>query len=552
MLEEQSPFDDPYARQETFVLTLFRLFKLATMHDLNNQAIGRGLSHAAQTFSEIFARESTDLSALFTSENVFINGQPLKASRNTYESVLELGRLLERTGFNELRLGRSVSRDDLSQMLEHFTLFRKDPPGNRSVQLTRNVRFKHVDPTFILGENEGELTIEERVARIYTSALVIMRRALEALAEGEYRLMNTIKRVAQSMVMIADQDPGALLSALGQRPDRDDPATVAVHTAVLSTVMARSLSRDLTTLSDITTSSLMVHAGEQRLRALNRIEDDPFGDALPAALTSSDQKRVPVSTSAVTALMSGLYLRSQRRMLMSYEAQWLEREDELGPLYRGKLPPSLSAVIIAKSFRFQQLLAFDIAAQRPRTPDETLAILVQESATAADKLVLKLLCTTLGLYPKGTQLQLSSGAQAVVASNHELPVLYDRPLVYLVSGPGGVYLQPRFVDLASLDPDIVRLGNPLKVLNYTEGTLAKAAQIITSGQLEIPQVKPPELGKIKLEEFAAPSSGPSPGVHMLTSQGARKARLGSILDSVNSAIKYTSPNGEYDKDLFND
>jgi hypothetical protein len=131
-------------------------------------------------------------------------------------------------------------------------------------------------------------------------------------------------------------------------------------------------------------------------------------------------------------------------------------------------------------------------------------------------------------------------------------VLYDRPLVYLVSGPGGVYLQPRFVDLASLDPDIVRLGNPLKVLNYTEGTLAKAAQIITSGQLEIPQVKPPELGKIKLEEFAAPSSGPSPGVHMLTSQGARKARLGSILDSVNSAIKYTSPNGEYDKDLFND
>ena len=164
MLEEQSPYDDPYARQETFVLTLFRLFKLATMHDLSNQAIGRGLSHAAQTFGEIFARESTDLSALFTTENVFINGQPLKASRGTYESVLELGRLLERTGFNELRLGRAVSRDDLAQMLEHFVLFRKDPPGNRSVQLTRNVRFKHVDPTFILGDNEGELTIEERVA----------------------------------------------------------------------------------------------------------------------------------------------------------------------------------------------------------------------------------------------------------------------------------------------------------------------------------------------------------------------------------------------------
>ena len=224
MLEEQSPCDDPYARQETFVLTLFRLFKLATMHDLSNQAIGRGLSHAAQTFGEIFARESTDLSALFTTENVFINGQPLKASRGTYESVLELGRLLERTGFNELRLGRAVSRDDLAQMLEHFVLFRKDPPGNRSVQLTRNVRFKHVDPTFILGDNEGELTIEERVARIYTSALVIMRRALEALAEGEYRLMNTIKRVAQELggksanIILPDADMAKAVAAEWRLP----------------------------------------------------------------------------------------------------------------------------------------------------------------------------------------------------------------------------------------------------------------------------------------------------------------------------------------------
>lgn len=549
--DAQDGGEDTSRRYETFALTLFRLFKLSTMHTLDNQAVQRGIKYAETTLRELMSKELGDMSALFSGENIFINGQPLRASRGTYEAVIELGEMLNRVGLNEIRLGRKISADDLQQMLEFFLAARRQAPGDGPFPITNNVRLQFIDPSFLLGSEEEELTVQDQIARTVSSTVVVMRRALEAIEAGEYRLVNTIKRAAQSMVMLAEQDAGALLGTLEQRPDHGDRAMLSVQTATLASVMTRLLTRDMQTLSDVTSAALLFDVGELRLLAQAKIEDDPFGDAIAAHLTDRDRDRSPASAAAALVVMTGLYDRSIRRSMITHEATWLCRQQRLGLPYHGKLPPSLESIVVAVARRFLELIAFDISAKDSQgggDPDVALQKMLETMTMPAERLVLKLMCSVLGLYPRGTLVELTSGWRGVISGNHTTPSLYDRPQIFLVErvGKGAA---PKFVNLAELREEILGLGTIARILPRSEGALAQAQEMLLNGQLEAPTLLPPKLlGDEALPQTPADGE-PRPGVASLTDQGSR--RLQSILDSSESARRvFASGAGEDDDLLF--
>src|SRR5688572_7200834 len=107
------------------VVAIYRLAKLAQLHDLSNQAFLRQLEQTHQMIGEYCLRSGGSVSVLFADKATFVAGQLLKGNRGAYEAAAELGALLERIGGSELQISRDMTREDLNAFAEQISLFHR-------------------------------------------------------------------------------------------------------------------------------------------------------------------------------------------------------------------------------------------------------------------------------------------------------------------------------------------------------------------------------------------------------------------------------------------
>lgn len=396
------------------VIAIYRLAKLAQMHDLGNAALARQLDQTEQSIKEYGLRAGTNVNVLFADKAVFVAGQLLKGSRGTYESASELGAILERLGGSELFIHRETSREELFAFVEQIAAGHRSAPGSFR-ELTPNIRLRPVnDAARMRGLQLEALTAEERIVRTYASAVVIMRRFYEDLDAGRHVLPRRLKRIAQSLV---DLSEGATLSFLGVTEVRNanhDAAGRAVNTAILAVSMMRELSRDRSALAHLAMAAMMHDVGRPRALALaGGGEPDLPGMAGPSVLSDDQEDHLPAGTAAVLTALGRVNEPSMRRTVLTFEALWLRRETWLGPVYEGKRASSLQARLIAVARRYNDLLTPE-PGTLPRTPDAAVSHLAEELKDAEGRSVLRLLLAALDLLPKGTELVLASGEIAEV------------------------------------------------------------------------------------------------------------------------------------------
>lgn len=489
--------------EEELTLTLFRLFKLSTMHDLANQAVERSIEHGEKQL-QLFFRDSDDEAVviLFAGTNVFVNGQPLRASRATYETIQELGYQLDSIGFNELRLGQTTSTHDIYEMLTYFVKTKGTKSSVPSVELTGNVRLQYVDPSFLLGEDEEVVRGNETIARPYTSSLVILRRMHESVQTSEYDLAHILKRIAQTIVMYAEKDPTALLKAMIPRPNSTDRAAIALHSAIIAATMTRIVTRDPIQLLNVAYAGLLLETAATRISAENA-DDDPFAMLADDGLSDEEIARVPSSGALVNVLMTGLFNRSVERVQLLYEALWLSQPGSSFRPYDGKLNPSMAAIILATSYKFQRARAFDMNKSTSTPLDDVIEELTRTKRFKAELLCIKLLCSCLGIFPRASAIELTSGWRGVVVRNHEHTSLFERPHVLLLQDPKGNQRE-RLVDLGALDADTLRFGKVLRPLHEPDEHIRRGQRLVRSGAVQISAAHEPDYLEASLGELARP------------------------------------------------
>jgi hypothetical protein len=80
-------------------------------------------------------------------------------------------------------------------------------------------------------------------------------------------------------------------------------------------------------------------------------------------------------------------------------------------------------------------------------PDEALKIMLKESGTRYDPVLLKMFVNMVGVYPLGTLVELDTGEQGIVFHNSNDPGQFERPRVKVVRDADGNKVKPRIVDL---------------------------------------------------------------------------------------------------------
>ncbi|WP_437621293.1 hypothetical protein [Sorangium sp. So ce1151] len=447
------------------VQMIYRLAKACLLHSDSNQAVLSLVPSAIESvvqFCELSGSEAATL--VFAGNTLFLNGQMLRASRETYEVALELGSFFEACDVSELVLDKTVRRAELAA----FARLLADAQRDRSIAARllqsnlRGVRVRKLTNPFPGGSIEGDGTRIGRISRTYAAAILVMRSFYAALRSSEAALPQRVKRVAQKLVAAAEEDARLLLSVAAGKVADPDEAGLSVSTAIVALGIARQLTTDRRMLGSLVTAALLYDVSRLRLTgALARSDEgeEPAGRSLLERSLSDDEKeRLPASAAVMLTALGKLHAPSITRTVIAYEALGLRPGGRQGPLYGGRRSPTVLARILAAARQFTELRAspfpaLDGGPGGASSLDAVLQRMVAGAESATDRAIGKLLIGALGIIPTGTFVQLSTGELGVVLSTPPSPAHFAQPPVRILFDEQGHLLGAPFdVDLAQRAP----------------------------------------------------------------------------------------------------
>jgi hypothetical protein len=499
------------------VIAIYRLTKLAQLHDLTNQAFLRQLEQTHQAILEYGLRAGTNVNILFAQKAVFVAGQLLKGSRSTYEMATELGEILEWCGGSDLTVARDISPQEVHAFGEAVSFAMRAEKGKGYRQPSPKIRLRAVtDAARLRGLEIEAMTHEQRIVRNYASAVVIMRRFFEDLQASRYILPRRIKRVAQNLVDLSEGTTPTFLGVTEVRNQNHDDAGRAVNTAILAVAMARELTGDRVLLAQIAMAAMMHDVGRPRAAALSGA-GGPRISGVIAKVSEDAEDKLAGGTAAVLTALGRVNEPTIVRTVVAYEALWLRRQRFIGPVYRGTRLPTLHAKIIQIARRYNDLVTPEPGLEPP-SPDFAVATLSEELAEPTDRTVLRMLVATLGLFPVGTVVQLSTQEVAEVIPGRDRNTAPDRPFVRpVMDAQGAVFSHAAPVDLANPRPGepVRRIVKVVSIDGWHKGIETRPAEIPASGSgmQQVPDSEPvpggESLRRPDRPEATSPSEPPS-------------------------------------------
>ncbi|AUX47740.1 uncharacterized protein SOCE26_092640 [Sorangium cellulosum] len=448
------------------VQMIYRLAKACLLHSDSNQAVlslvPSAIDGIAQ-FCELSGSEAATL--VFAGNTLFINGQMLRASRETYEVALELGSFFEACDVSELVLEKTVRRAELAAFARMLADAQRDrSSAARLAQSSlRGIRVRKLASPFPGGSIEGDGTRIGRVSRTYAAAILVMRSFYAALRSGEAAMPQRVKRVAQKLVAAAEEDARLLLSiAAGKAPDPDE-AGQSVSTAIVALGIARQLTTDRRILGSLVTAALLYDVSRLRLTGAvagpqSSVEDPTARAFVDRGLSDEERDRLPASAAVMLTALGKLHAPSITRTVIAYEALALRPGGRQGPVYGGRRSPTVLARILAAARQFTELRAapfpsLDNALSGGTSLDAVLQRMLSGAESATDRAIGKLLIGALGIIPTGTLVQLSTGELGVVLSTPASPAHFAQPPVRILFDEHGLLVGAPFdVDLALRAP----------------------------------------------------------------------------------------------------
>ncbi len=421
------------------ILAIFRLLKNSLVHALGNKAVQTTVKDTHGIVTDFSSIVGGYVSITFVEETIFICGQLLRASRTIYESAMEVGKLLAICNVSEISFTADVTEADLLAFCEAFAVGVRDPEQRNKLLDAKlsNVIVRRVDASLKTDEEERDLPQMEQTLRAYASALVVLRQFYERISQGKTVLPHRVKRVAQRMVSLAETDEGAMLALSTLANSHRDEAGRAVQTSMLAIVVARRLTHNRGSLSQLAMAALMADVGRVRIAGLST---EKF-----VALSDDVDRVVPALTSSLCISTGGVNVQNALRTVTAYEATCVERTALLGPLYKRSMTPLIqSKILFLVRALVDKVAPRDLS--RPMSPLDALAALAGQPHV--DELVYKLLIQAVGVMPTGTVVEFETGEWGVVVGPSTNRNALARPRVKLITDRAGqVFSKPKEIDL---------------------------------------------------------------------------------------------------------
>jgi putative nucleotidyltransferase with HDIG domain len=440
-----------FQRSATELLIRFHIVdKIAKIHDPKNDAF----QEQGHLFFEALKRlleEEEEAAFRIRHSSLLLNGVRLKSSLGTYpifKSVMEEFRLRE--------LDAVVFKPGLTieELYRFMPVFARRDKKDGSMYARLQAELDASDITHILLEKASILktpsNLNRNTARIFFLSIVHLKDSFKRNQTNEGIKVHTTRRLMQSIYNHIVDNESFVFGLTNLKNYDEYTLNHSVNVCLLATALGRRLGLNRGELVDLGIAAFFHDLGklETPLEILNK----------PAKL--DDDERVIMEQHPFKGAEKLVLLKESRRLPLRAIHVAMEhhiKEDLTGyPRYFKKDDVNLFSKIVKVVDFFDAITTKRIYRTKVFTRSEALSLMMEQSGTEFNPVILKAFVSLMGVFPIGSLVALSTGEVGIVYDLNPDPKLILRPSVKVIADKLGNKVNGDVVDLAERDPETGR------------------------------------------------------------------------------------------------
>lgn len=420
---------------------LHATIKVAGMYEANNNRFIDQATRLREVLTEIFKQES-DFTLTTKGGYFFMSDVRLRAEKDL-DAVLTY--FLEKwpaVGISGFSFSKSLDPRELDKFIYALSGFESSSDPKESFQRFKErlnqLQVEKIVPVWIGDDqpkkditDDNRQTTRAEARKTFFSAIGAVQETLNQAKNANTINISKTKRAVQELINRLIEDEAAMLELTSLRSFDDYTYVHSVNVCVLSLMLGYHLGMDRKTLSNLGVGALLHDIGKTKLpvELLNK----------PTTFDEYDwqvMKKHPVF--GVKALLkSRVADETTARACSTIFEHHLAPDGSGYPELLVKRKPALFARIVAIADTYNAMTSGRIYHVKRHLPDEAITNMANRVETTFDPLLLKIFINTIGIYPVGTVVALSSKEIAIVSKTN--PNDLERPEVKIIANEEGLF-----------------------------------------------------------------------------------------------------------------
>lgn len=421
---------------------LFVLFRSATTHDLDNDALERPLEQMVEVVQAQFDRGSEQLEIALMDGNFFVNGRLLQLDYSTFQNTRYLRRIFEFLKIDYLSISRTPEHSHLRNFLVSFLAVVNQQAASiqefdlEPIQVGLRTTRGYEE---LFGDNDPR----HHILGVYASGLLMLRQFVNDLRKGQAPRYPKIKRLCLQLIDLEPRYHSLLIALIHLEAYKGNLFCRMLNTAVMSIAFGHRIGLNRDQLLDLGMTAFYHDLGWALLGTLN--DEETGGRALTMSginqarnKSHSDMEHLRVKVARALVRIGGFNELVINRLIVAYETQ-IPQESPPEGLYYGEIGANYMTHVIRMASRYDELTT-DIEGQAALHPDQAMRVIMDNTERTYERFLSNLFANSIGAFPVGTFVELDTGEVGLVVNLPVEPVHFNRPQVKLLLDRSGAAL----------------------------------------------------------------------------------------------------------------
>ncbi len=410
------------------VSLLFGLFRTLKVFDLNNKNTQDVLLKFRQIFDP-FMQFQGSVNVQLIGSQYFINQNKVVVGMGGYDTLNRFADAMSSVGIGAMIFQEGIADEELCKFGKYFMDFKvspdmKDRPFDEFSVGVDNLGCPNITLKKIISGDTISSPVEKLSDEVsaYLKTIYVLVKIFESVEKGDRINMKNAKRAIQKMVAVVSEDPDKVVTLLRVADIKNQLAFHSVNVAMYSILIAIKMGLPKQKIAEIGVCGLFHDIGMLKVPLDIRNTPGPLGREQWQHIWNH-----PVEGAKMLLRTDRMVEVISRAIQVTFQHQM--REDDMG------YPQTIHKEVLNLYTRIIKVAdAFDaMTTDRPHRPmkDEEVAFheIMDQSDTAYERLLVKVLVNIMGVYPVGTSVKLNTGEIGIVQEQNPDHDYRDKPVV---------------------------------------------------------------------------------------------------------------------------
>jgi HD-GYP domain-containing protein (c-di-GMP phosphodiesterase class II) len=445
--------DSDLSKVGSSLVTKFHvLMRISQIYDSKNVALHQFVQESLQTINALIRREGT-LSLKIMRDDIFLNGQRLRYSVEGFTSFKYLLTQWKKRLIGEIIFKAPVDERVLKEFIYALMSLEEGQEENVSLFIerlvNRDIRSIEVNPLESSGE-EGAFNLrkedpEEVAKKVFFETIGTIKEVITNIKGKQYAEVRKLKRLAQKAVHLVMEDESILLGMATIKNYDEYTFNHSVNVSIYSLAMGKRLGLSMKTMTELGITALLHDIGKSKIPIEVLNKPSSFDDGEWGMM-----KKHPLWGVEVLLNLKQLGEINPRIVIGIFDHHLKSDFSGYPKLFRKK-EVSLFGQILQIADAYDAMTTPTLYRKIPFTPEQALAIMLNERNLHFDTALLKIFIGLVGTYPIGSLVLLDTRALGIVYKPNPSPKWIDRPKVLLVSRDQKGNAKKEIIDLTETD-----------------------------------------------------------------------------------------------------